>query len=264
MTTTQPIQSLDRGLVLLEAVAHARRPLSLSELTEVLAIDRSSVFRLANTLRRRGYLAQLPESKRYTLGSAIWRLSGLFPFENLLLQVARPHVRALAEETGETTHVAVREGAQAVLIDRQLTAQTVGVAGAGSGTAMPLHSTGLGKALLADFDREALVKLLGAAPLPRFTRHTLTTLEGLASACEQVRASGYALDDEEGCDGVRCVGSPVRDASGAVVAALGISAPEARLARAALKQAAARVVAAAAAVSRELGYGLQHEEVRHV
>jgi IclR family acetate operon transcriptional repressor len=259
MTTTQPIQSLDRGLILLEAVARAGRPVTLSELMAVLKIDRSSVFRLANTLKRRGYLAQMPESKRYALGSSIWRLAALFHFENLLLQVARPHIFALAETTGETTHVAVREGMQAVLIDRQLTAQTVGVAGAGSGTGLPLHSSGLGKALLADFDREGLVRLLGAAPLARFTRRTITTLEELATACAQTRERGYAVDDEEGFNGVKCLGAPVRDASGAVVAAVGVSAPGERLPRAAIRKVAVRVVEAAAAISRELGHGLQNE-----
>ena len=259
MSTTQPIQSLDRGLILLEAVARAGRPVSLAELTAVLKIDRSSVFRLANTLKRRGYLAQLPESKRYALGSSIWRLASLFRFENLLLQVARPHVSALAEEAGETTHVAVREGVQAVLIDRQLTLKTVGVAGAGEGAGMPLHSSGLGKALLADFDREGLARLLGTAPLARFTRRTITSLDGLAAACAQVRACGYAVDDEEGYDGVRCLGAPIRDAAGSVVAAVGISAPGERLPRQAIKKAAARVFEAAAAISRELGYGVQNE-----
>ena len=99
------------------------------ELMSVLKIDRSSVFRLANTLQRRGFLAQLPDSKRYTLGLSIWRLSGLFHFEKLLLEVAQPHIRALAEDTGETTHVAIRDGCQAVLIDRRLTLKAVGVAG---------------------------------------------------------------------------------------------------------------------------------------
>jgi len=152
MKTTQPIQSLDRGLVLLETVANSRRPVSLSELMPILGIDRSSVFRLANTLKRRGFLAQIPDGKGYTLGSSVWRLASLFRFENVLLQVARPYVDALVANTGETTYVAVREGTQAMLIERQLTAQALGVMGAGSGTGIPLHCTGVGKALIVDFD----------------------------------------------------------------------------------------------------------------
>ena len=253
MQTTKPIQSLDRGLVLLEAVAHARRPVSLAELMPVLNIDRSSVFRLANTLVRRGFLVQLPDSKRYALGSSLWRLSALFRFENVLLQVARPYVDALAADTGETTHVAIREGVQALLIERQLTANVLGVAGAGSGTAMPLHCTSVGKALIADFDRDGLVQLFGGERLQRFTKHTITAAKDLAEACKRTRASGFAVDDEEEHDGVRCVAAPIRDASGEVVAAVGISAPLARLPHEAVKKMGARVAAAARAISRELG-----------
>ena len=253
MRTTQPIQSLDRGLVLLETVARARRPVSLAELVPVLNIDRSSVFRLANTLAGRGFLAQDPESKRYVLGSSVWRLSALFRFENVLLQVARPYVDALAADTGETTHVAIREGAQALLIERQLTANVLGVAGACSGTAMPLHCTSVGKALIADFAHDGLVQLLGGERLPRFTKRTITSAKDLAEACKRARACGFAVDDEEEHDGVRCVAAPIRDASGEIVAAVGISAPAVRLPREAVKKWGARVAAAARAISRELG-----------
>jgi len=254
MKTTQPIQSLDRGLVLLESVANARRPVSLSELTPVLGVDRSSVFRLVNTLVRRGFLVQEADSKRYMLGSSIWRLASLFRFENVLLQVARPHVDALAADTGETTHVAIRQGAKAVLIERQLTANVLGVTGAGLGTAVSLHSTGVGKALIADFDHDRLVQLLGGERLPRFTRHTLVSAAKLADACKETRACGYAVDDEEEHEGVRCIGAPIRDASGQIVAAVGISAPITRLPREAVKKTGMRVAAAASAISRELGH----------
>jgi len=256
MKTTQPIQSLDRGLVLLESVANARRPVSLSELTPVLGVDRSSVFRLVNTLVRRGFLVQEADSKRYMLGSSIWRLASLFRFENVLLQVARPHVDALAADTGETTHVAIRQGAKAVLIERQLTANVLGVTGAGLGTAVSLHSTGVGKALIADFDHDRLVQLLGGERLPRFTRHTLVSAAKLADACKEgdARLRVCRVDDEEEHEGVRCIGAPIRDASGQIVAAVGISAPITRLPREAVKKTGMRVAAAASAVSRELGH----------
>lgn len=255
-TTTQPIQSLDRGLVLLETVANAGRPVSLSDLMSVLAIDRSSVFRLANTLKRRGFLAQMPDGKGYTLGSSVRRLASLFSFENVLLQVARPYVDALAADTGETTYVAIQEGAQAVLIERKITAQALGVMGVGLGTGIPLHCTGVGKALIADYDHERLVRMFGEGKLARLTKRTLTTLEALSEACGRTRTCGFALDDEEGHEGVRCIGAPIRDASGEVVAAVGISAPIARLPREAVKKVGARVVAAARAISRELGHCL--------
>ena len=206
-----------------------------------------------NDLVRRGFLVQVPDSKRYALGSSIWRLAALFRFENVLLQVARPYVDALADDTGETTHVAIREGTQALLLERQLTANVLGVAGAGSGTAMPLYCTSVGKALIADFDYDRLVQLFGGERLPRFTKRTITSVADLAEACKHARACGFAVDDEEEHEGVRCIGAPIRDASGEVVAAVGISAPVVRLPHDSIKKMGARVASAAKAISRELG-----------
>lgn len=249
---TPPIQSLDRGLILLEAVAAASQPVSLAALTSLLGIDRSSVFRLANTLKQRGFLAQLPGSKDYVLGSAVWRMASRAGFRDLLTQMARPHVNALAAETGETTHLAIREGRQAVLIDHQLTGQPVGVS-SGSGFCVPLHCTSVGKALLGDHDQARLMELFGAAPLEAHTARTVTTLAALAEDCCRTRARGYALDDEEHNAGVRCIAAPIRDASGAIVASIGISAPAGRLSRARFEQVGQLVCQAAVAIGARLG-----------
>lgn len=225
---TPPIQSLDRGLVLLEAVAKARRPVSLGELVPVLGIDRSSVFRLANTLGQRGFLAQLPDTKEYTLGPAVWRLASLLPWSEVLARFARDQIAELATRTGETTHLAVREGQQAALIHHQLTERALGCS-IGSGHHMPLHGTAIGRALLTDFDRESLAALLGDEPLPRFSPKTLCSLSELADDCRQTRQRGYVVDDEEYLEGIRCIAAPIRDPDGLVVAAVAVSSPVDRL-----------------------------------
>jgi len=260
MKTTQPIQSLNRGLILLETVANARQPVSLSQLALVLKIDRSSVFRLANTLKLRGFLAQLPDNKHYMLGSAVWQMAGLFNFGNVLLQLARDHVNALAADTGETIHLAIREGCRAILIDRQLTAKAIGVAGGGSGTHVPLYCTSVGKALLADFDYDRLIQLFGDKQLAKFTKRTITTLAKLAKECQNTCRRGYAVDNEEEHDGVRCIGAPIRDANGEIVASVGISAPVARLPQAFIKKTGTKVVATAVAISRALGHAAEKNE----
>src|SRR4051794_13033629 len=114
---TPPIQSLDRGLVILEAVANSTTPVSLSELTGVLGIDRSSVFRLANTLKRRGFLAYPAGRKDYILGPTLWRLSHRYDWGTMLIRVSNDHLKQLASLTNETAHLAVREGRQALFID---------------------------------------------------------------------------------------------------------------------------------------------------
>lgn len=250
---TAPIQSLDRGLAILEAVGRARRPVSLAELASLLEIDRSSAYRLANTLRRRGFLAQQADSKQYLLGSAVWRLASHFRFRDVIAQTARPYIDRLAAETGETTHLAILEGTTAVLIDHQLSGQAVGVS-AGSGFSVPLHCTSIGKALIADLDSRQLVQLLGRGPLPALTKRTIVDIETLAEDCRRSRRRGYSLDDEENHAGVRCVGAALRDASGEVIAAIGVSAPAERLPRPQIAAVGRRVQAIAAELSAKLGF----------
>lgn len=250
---TPPIQSLDRGLILLEAVAGARRPMSLAELTPVLGIDRSSVFRLANTLRQRGFLSQLPDTKDYVLGSAIWRLANLFPWSEVLARFAREQVAELATRTGETTHLAVREGNQAALIHHQLTGQALGCS-LGSGHCVPLHCTSVGRALVADHDLDQLIALLGAEPLPAFNKRTLRSVAALAEECQRTRKRGFAFDDQEYHEGIRCIAAPIRDSSGQIVASIGISAPVERLPKHLCQEMGQLVIRAAGTIGAKLGY----------
>jgi IclR family acetate operon transcriptional repressor len=247
------IQSLDRGLALLEAVGGAGRALSLAELTELLGVDRSSAFRLANTLRRRGFLAHPGGSKGYILGSAVSRLASGSRWGRTLASIAGPQLRALMEETGETAHLAIRDGARALFVAQQRTSRPVGVSGR-SGDEALLHCTAIGKALLSDFDRVALVSLLGDGPLKKATSHSIGSLDVLAKECRRIRNLGYAVDDQETYEGVRCLGAPVRDASGSVVAGLGISAPAHRFPLRRFKEVAPTVVRAAQALSLALGH----------
>jgi len=249
---TRPIQSLDRGLALLETVALARQPVSLAELTRGVGIDRSSVFRLVNTLKLRGFLAQMPSSKSYVLGSAVWRLAGLFPWGQVLKQLAREQVAALVTQTGESAHVVVRVGHQAVFVDHESTGQPVGVSTC-DGACETLHATAVGKALIADYDRDRLVELLGRGPLPAATKRTIRSIDALAEECQRIRKRGYALDDEENHEGVRCLAAPIRDSSGEVVAAIGISGPADRLPKRRWQGVALAIKHAAEEVGEKLG-----------
>ncbi|MFI5008635.1 MAG: helix-turn-helix domain-containing protein, partial [Solirubrobacterales bacterium] len=109
---TPSIQSLGRGLSILEAVAESPEPVPLKHLTDLLGIDRSSVFRLANTLRRRRFLANPKGRKDYILGPSAWRLSRKYG-QSTFIPLCHEHLRQLGIKTGETAHLAVREGGQA-------------------------------------------------------------------------------------------------------------------------------------------------------
>src|SRR5690349_1941727 len=248
---TPAIQSLDRGLVILEAVAAASEPVPLKQLTELIGIDRSSVFRLANTLRQRRFLANPQGSKDYILGPSAWRLSRRYG-RSVLGAFFHQHLRDLATKLGETSHYAVREGGQAFFIDHHTpTGHVVSVAGQ-TGEFAPLHCTAHGKALLADFDVAGLRDLLGTAPLRGYTRTTVKSLTRLARVCEEVRAQGFAVDDGEYMAELRCVAAPIRDLQGEIVASVGISSPLTRLNSRAVARAAAEVKKTARAISESL------------
>jgi IclR family acetate operon transcriptional repressor len=227
---TPSIQSLDRGLTILEAVARSNRALPIGQLREVLGINRSSVFRLANTLRRRGFLANPDGRNEYIIGPSIWRLFRNYDW-SMLVSFCRHHLKTLADLTGETAHLGVREKRQALFIDHQVSRyQMIAVTGR-TGEFMPLHSTAHGKALLADCGLEELTAIFGTEPLTVYTPQTISSLEDLARACAVIREQGYSLDESEQIAEVRCVAAPIRDKDGAVVAAIGVSAPAARLAK---------------------------------
>jgi IclR family transcriptional regulator, acetate operon repressor len=248
---TPAIQSLDRGLAILEAVAASQQPVPLKQLTDLIGIDRSSVFRLANTLRQRRFLANPKGSKDYILGPTAWRLSRRYG-RTVLGTFFHQYLQELTATLGETSHFAVREGLEAFFIDHQVPiGQVVSVAGQ-TGEFAPLHCTAHGKALLADSDLDALRDLLGREPLNAYTRTTIKSVTRLARVCAQVRVDGFALDDGEYMQELRCLAAPIRDPQGDIVASVGISAPVSRLPTAGIPRAAAEVVKTARAISASL------------
>jgi IclR family transcriptional regulator, acetate operon repressor len=246
---TPSIQSLDRGLFILEAVAKSADPVPLGQLTDLLGIDRSSVFRLANTLKRRGFLANPSGRKDYILGPSIWRLSRNHDWSNMLITFSHEHLKRLANQTGETTHLAVREGKQAFFVDHYASTNQLIVVSGQTGEFVPLYCTAHGKALLADCGVPELKAIFGSTPLQAYTPRTVVTLTQLAKACAKIQADGYAVDDQEYVEGVRCMAAPVRDRDDVVIASIGISAPLGRFPRERIPAAARTVVDTAKEIS---------------
>src|SRR5688572_10127399 len=226
---TPPVQSVERALSLLEAVAGSADSVPLARLTEILGIDPSSVFRLANTLKRRGFLANPTGRKHYVLGPAIWRLSREYDWSGMLISVCRDAVKALASRTGETAHLAVRDGREVFFIDHHACGDQGIIVPGQTGKRMPLHCTAHGKSLLADFGLAELKALYGSAPLERYTPSTCVSLPDLAKACTSVLDKGFALDDREYLEDVSCVAAPIRDRGGLVIGSIGVSAPVTRM-----------------------------------
>jgi DNA-binding IclR family transcriptional regulator len=248
---TPSIQSLDRGLIILEEVGKSAEPVSLGHLAAMLGIDRSSAFRLANTMKRRGYLANSSTGKDYILGPSVWRLSHRYNWSKMLVSVAHEHLKALAAETNETAHLAVLQGSKALFIDHVTSNHVIAITGQ-TGEFVPVYCTSHGKALLSDFEESDLVNLLGGKPLKSYTKNTIRSCSSLARECEAIRARGFAADAAEYVEGVYCVAAPIRDQDGAVIASIGISAPAARFPKDRQTEYARQVTAAATQIGRSI------------
>jgi DNA-binding IclR family transcriptional regulator len=248
------IQSLERAFAILEEVARNREGINLAELSKAVGLHNSTTFHLAKTMVQLGYLAQVPDSKRYRVGTGLFTLAAGALEENTLLAVATPVLEALTHETGEAGHFAIRSGSDIVVIAR--------TAGSGllqmvdrAGAQRPAHATALGKVLLAALDDQRIRQFLGAEPLRRYTAKTIVERDALLREIDEVRRKGIAYDDGEFDAEIRCAAVPVLDFAGRVAGAVGISGPLWRLSLQALQDKARQVRAAAARISAQLGYG---------
>jgi IclR family acetate operon transcriptional repressor len=224
----QRVQSLDRALDLIEALAGAEER-GVSELASQTGLVPSTAHRLLATLVARGYAAQNPVTGRYLLGYKLLELtSGLQDRMARLRTAARPHLEAIQEETGETTNLCVLEGRNVVYVDSVSGTRSVRLF-TDIGYAIPAHTSGAGKALLAWRDPVDVAALLGAAPLAASTPRTLTTLDALQEDLARIRRRGYSTDNEEHELGVGCVATPILDRTGSVLAAISVSGPTTRI-----------------------------------
>jgi DNA-binding IclR family transcriptional regulator len=249
---TPSIQSLDRGLLILEAVGKSSEPVSLGQLAAMLGIDRSSAFRLANTLKRRGFLTNASTGRDYVLGPSVWRLSRQYDWSKMLVRVAHEALKTLAAEINETAHLAVREGRKALFIDHVTSSHVISISGQ-TGELVPLYCTSHGKALLSDFEERDLTDLFGSKPLKAYTKHTIANIRSLAAECGNIRTRGFAVDESEYLEGVRCLAAAIRDGEGAVIASIGISAPTARFPKEREREIASRVVTVAQQIGAMVG-----------
>lgn len=250
----EPTRGLLKGLAVLEALLTHGGEAGISEISRTIGIDKATVYRLVNTLCTAGYVSRIEASGRYRLTGRMARLSGQVTARSLM-EVALPVMRALAKATNETAYIAVPNGAEAVFLDKIEGDQAIRVH-TPNGTRIPLYCGSAAKALLA-FAPQDIAVLVFARLVP-MTPHTIIRPAALKKELAAIRSAGYAIGEQEWRTGVSGVGAPVRDTTGAVVAALAISGPSERLARIRLMKLAPIVVTAAQQLSSALGYGVDH------
>jgi IclR family transcriptional regulator, KDG regulon repressor len=242
------IQSLTRGLHILDLLSQTQDGTSVTELADALGVDKASASRLASTLAHNGYAERDEATRRYHLGPRVVTLSRSVLTRLPLREAAKPFLRRLMERTGECAHLAVQSQGMALYVDQVESPATLRV-NVQVGQMGPLHCTALGKILLA----------FTGTPVPEtlesHTARTITDPSALGRALEEVRRAGYAVDDEEFDPGVRCIAVPAVDFRGKVVGSMGISGPATRVTRERLPELAAIVVEEGKSLGERLSFG---------
>jgi DNA-binding IclR family transcriptional regulator len=241
------IQVLDRVVLLLNAVAKAREA-TLKVLALETGLHTSTAFRILAALDSHGLVAR-DDAGRYRLGPHLVRLGSAAQERLDIAREARPILQSLRAELQETVNLTVREGDEVVYIERAVADRAMRVEHV-IGSRAPLHVTAVGKLFLGEAGGGECSRYARRSKLKAYTAKTLRKTEELVQAAQAAARDGYALDDEEAEEGVGCIGVPVRDSSGHMVAALSVSAPIERRRLdwvAVLKRAAAEL-------SQRLGY----------
>lgn len=249
---TYRVQVLDRAVGILDALGAAREPLAASEVAERLSLHKSTIHRLLTVLEGHQLIRRDPATARYALGLRLFQLGNQAVSGFRLADTALPFLARLVRDTGETAHVCVLDGDETVSLANVEGPRNVRMP-ATVGRRTPAHCTSVGKAMLA-FQPASVDRVLARTPLQALTPRTLVTRRALLADLEQVRLRGYAIDDEEVEEGLRCVGAPVRNHAGEVVASISIAGPVFRLKKQRIPELARAVVGAARDLSAELGY----------
>jgi DNA-binding IclR family transcriptional regulator len=222
-------QSLRKALQILEGMTNINTPARLQDIARTLKIPQSTLLRFLNTFIDFGYVNQDPSTSCYYLTLKLSELGartkGNFPFQSSLVK----YVKQIASASNESASLCIEQDMQMVYIAIEEGPNHMLQTLHRIGHIAPMHATGVGKLHLLNYSDSRLEDLEKKFGLPRYTKNTITDMGALKREIAWVRKSGYAMDDEECEEGVRCVAVPVKNFEGRVVAAMSVSAPVTRM-----------------------------------
>ncbi|NRB16860.1 MAG: IclR family transcriptional regulator [Rhodobacteraceae bacterium] len=250
-TAQNTIKSLDRAMEVFEFLSDTQGK-SLSTLASDLNQSPATVYRILVTLGGRGLVEFDQVDQVWNIGARAFVIGSRFLRRTSLVERARPFLRALMEESGETANIGIEQDGHVLFVSQVETRASIR-AFFPPGTLSRLHASGIGKALLAEMDMQRFEKFLARAPLESFTEFTLTDRDALLEDLQVTRQRGYALDGEERNLGMRCIAAPVFDIHGEAVAGISVSGPTSRVGLDQVSRLGQSVLAAAGKLSAAIG-----------
>lgn len=250
-TAQNTIKSLDRAMAVFDYLSTSQG-MALSDLASDTGQSPATVYRILITLEGRGLVEFDAEDQVWHIGPQAFVIGSRFLHRTSLVDRARPVLRRLMQQTGETANLGVEQNGRVLFVSQVEAAATIRAFFA-HGSLSPMHSSGIGKALLAHMDDDWLADYLQGQTLEVFTERTITNPEALRADLAATRARGFAIDGEEKNLGMRCIAAPVFDLNHEVVAGISVSGPTSRIVLDQIDSIGAAVIEAAQRLSKSLG-----------
>jgi len=247
------INSILRASSILKCFLREKTHFKISELASQLQLDRSTTYRILLSLEKCGFVEKDKRAGEYSLGLSAFEIGNTYLRRMDFIKISKPIMTELALKVQETVHLAVLSDTEIVYVDKVDSPRTLGVMSK-IGQRAPVYCTALGKVLLAFQPENEQSRILGEIRLTPFTPKTITSKQKLAEELRTIRKQGYSLDRREIEEEVECIGAPIRNHLGNVIAALSISGPQRKIGTPQEKQFISQVIEAASLVSSKMGY----------
>ena len=250
---TYEIQSVKRAIQVLNLFTHDNSELSLKQISQELNIHKSSALRIVQTMEMERYILREPIAGKYRLGYRLYELGNMVIPAIELKKESEPILRRLMQKTKETVHLVIHDKGEAYYLNKIDGPRRMQILSK-IGSRLPMHCSAMGKVLLAYMDPDELKKFMHEKKLCRLTPNTITDPEVLMGELKCIQKAGYAVDNGEFENGLKCIAAPIRDSSGKVVAAMSISGDAARLNQKKITQFVELIIDSANKLSAKLGY----------
>lgn len=248
-----PVQSAERIFQVLEMLAD-HGEMGLMELSTALGLHKSTVHRLLMSLIYMGYAKQNEKTQKYMLTYKLVNMSGKILDRMDIVEIAKPYLERLSNISGETVHLVRRDGSNILYIHKiEAKVGTIRMV-SHVGMIHPMYCSGVGKAIMATLPEKEVKKIWDASVIERKTDKTIVRYEDMLITLEEVRKNGYALDDEENEEGVRCIAASLRGYGKSVKYAFSVSGPSSRMTKERVEELAVDIKKVQVELSRELGY----------
>ena len=248
-----PIKVLNKTFSILEILLKHDSAMNMTEISEKLGLYPSTIHRILDTLKYWGYVEQNTNTQKYQLGLKLLELGMAKLHQIDLVREVTPYLKELVKQYNETVHLGVLEEGEVLYLAKEESSQTIRMISY-IGKRAPLHCTALGKVLLAYMSEEERKEILEEKELPRLTKNTITDKGELEKELDKIREQDFALDREENEKDVRCIGAPIRNYKGKVIAAISISSPIFRIDKNVENNLKEALIKTTNKISKRLGY----------